>query len=453
MDYYWDNPHGNWIERGVTAQGRPGRFKPVHDRDRAPVPRHRLPDAARLAGARRAGCGCAPCYPPFFDFCPNCGRELDRPDGDAAPWFGAARDARLPRHVPHGLQVALMGEPAGQRRMPAPPNAEVSFASASFGHAAPSLLALAPRRGVLQYWEPCAAQWLLLDGAAHPGFLASRHAWLPVKDNAILTPTDAGLAALSVDLLGESFQLDIITAGSPAAAPGQVAGSIAAPMASGGVAFSPGAAIAAPQSGYQAPFSYDGMLWWLHPDGLLRYLPGEGGRWQPWPHGWRPCLALCGPTQSRDGRLWLCGHDGSAYSFVELGQAAPERVEVDGLRAGWANFIFRRGHEVRGEPWDEPDIEDPHQHDSLVIPLLRAFNNDRARPSGLVLRLPSHAGRAEDLDMAAEAHIEWIGAANRVLDRCARLQSPLEVRAFLHDGAAWLHHPSWSQMRGWSLAR
>jgi hypothetical protein len=459
MDYVWDNPAGKWSERGVTAQGRPGNFAPIPSGHGAEAQsHHRQADFARLAGARPAACRCASRFPPFFDFCPNCGQALPRRREHEAEWFGVPHDPRLPRHVPQGLPVALFGEPGAGMRIPAPPNAEATFISARLGHAVSSLLAFAPRRGVLQYWEPCAEQWLLMEGSPGLTFLRSRAGMLPLRDGTILLPTEAGPARLSVGLHQESYTLDLVSDEPPAAAPGRVAQHVALPVLSGsGIRFlswptaSESELVHTPQADYETPFSYDGMIWWLHPDGLLRWHPSEIAQWLPWPDGWRPCLSLCKPTPSHDGRLWLCGHDGATYSFLELGTLTPQRVGVDGLRAGWSNFIFRRGHEVRGEPWDEPDVEDLQQHDSLVIPLLRAFSSDRARPSGLVLRLPAHAGRAEDVDLASEAYIEWIGSSNRILDRCTRLPAPLDVQAFLHDGCIWLHHPSWSQMRGWSL--
>jgi hypothetical protein len=447
MDYVWDNPAGNWVERGVTAHGRPGRFDPLAQTGAGG---HRRADIARLAGARKPACGCAAQLPPFFDFCPNCGAPVPQ---------AYAQDPRLPLHVPHGLPVAVFGEPREGLRMPAPPNAEAVFISARLGHAAAGLLALAPRRGILQYWDPCAEQWLLMEGPAGLRFGHSQYGWLTVGERSLLVPTEQGIGVLTPDLVREYFSLDLLGCAAPAAAPGRVGPHTAVPvMAGGGIAFAagpdfaPGSTYVAPQGDYEAPFSYDGMLWWLHHDGLLRWDPARGGSWQAWPAGWRPCLATCKPAQSRAGQLWLCGHDGTTYSFLELGGAMDRRIEVDGLRAGWANFVFRRGHEVRGEPWDEPDVEDLQQHDSLVIPLLRAFNSDRARPTGLVLRLPAHAGRAEDLDLAGDAYLEWIGATNRILDRCPRLHSPLDLRAFLHDGSLWVHHPSWSLMRGWRLA-
>ncbi|UUZ52841.1 hypothetical protein LP419_27215 [Massilia sp. H-1] len=174
----------------------------------------------------------------------------------------------------------------------------------------------------------------------------------------------------------------------------------------------------------------------------------------PWPQGWTPRLELGGPTQSRDGRLWQIGHDGQAYSFLELGRAASQMEPINGARLGFASLLFRRGHPVVGEPWDTEHVEDPHEDDSLVLPLLRGFNNNRSQPSGLVLRFHKYTGKAEDAlsgRVIPRTTVEWIGKRNVILDDIARLARPLECVPFVYDDCLWLHHPDWNQMRGWRL--
>jgi hypothetical protein len=94
------------------------------------------------------------------------------------------------------------------------------------------------------------------------------------------------------------------------------------------------------------------------------------------------------------------------------------------------------------------------QDDSLVLPLLRSFNNNRAQPSGLVLRFHTYTGRAEEAlagRTIAKTTIEWIGKRNVILDEVARLARPLDCVPFVYDGALWLHHPDWNMVRGWRL--
>jgi hypothetical protein len=211
---------------------------------------------------------------------------------------------------------------------------------------------------------------------------------------------------------------------------------------------------ALPLSGWSRPIGYDGQLFWLHDDGQLLWRPGEAPRFLPWPGTWLPRLQFGGPTLSRDGRMWLIGHDGQSYCFLELGVENPQREPIDGARLGFANLLFRRGHPVVDDPWSGEHVEDPHEDDSLVLPLLRSFNNNRAQPSGLVLRFHKYTGRAEEAladRVIARTTVEWIGRRNVILDEIARLSRPLECLPFVYANRLWLHHPDWNRIRGWNL--
>jgi hypothetical protein len=211
---------------------------------------------------------------------------------------------------------------------------------------------------------------------------------------------------------------------------------------------------ALPLSGWTRPIGYDGQLSWLHGEGQLMWRPGEAPRWLAWPDTWLPSLDLGGPTLSRDGRMWLIGHDGQSYAFLELGVERPQREPIAGARLGFANLLFRRGHPVVDEPWSGEHVEDQHEDDSLVLPLLRGFNNNRSQPSGLVLRFHKYTGRAEEAlanRVIARTTVEWIGRRNVILDEVARLSRPLECVPFVYANRLWLHHPDWNRIRGWNL--
>ena len=100
-------------------------------------------------------------------------------------------------------------------------------------------------------------------------------------------------------------------------------------------------------------------------------------------------------------------------------------------------------------------MEDPHDDDSLVMPLLRSFSNNRSQPSGLVLRFHHYTGRAEDVMGGAvtipRTTVEWIGRRNVILDEIARLSAPLDCVPFVYNDTLWLHHPDWNALRGWRL--
>lgn len=498
MAYRWETPASVWLE-----DERSGQFELVSSDglgriDWQAAARGRLADCAHLLGASLPqSCGHAAIYPEGFAFCPTCGRPLERlgiAPGRQPDWWGPYADALLPRHVPHGLPVTslALGDSLEERppapevgrfdaAMPPPPNAHCVFAAATFGFPEQRLLALAPGRGVLQYWDPLAEVWHVLspeEGAADLAFGASDYGWLPTshlqvparRGDVALVPTARGLYRLAINPVSETCRTEAVLAAPVVAAPGlmrrQLGVLVRNPggtlgLCGLGADLSPGPQFdcgALPLSGWTRPIGYDGQLFWLHGEGQLAWRPGEAPRWLAWPDTWLPSLDLGGPTLSRDGRMWLIGHDGQSYSFLELGaervQARPQREPIDGARLGFANLLFRRGHPVVDEPWSGEHVEDQHEDDSLVLPLLRSFNNNRSQPSGLVLRFHKYTGRAEDAlanRVIARTTVEWIGRRNVILDEVARLARPLECVPFVYANRLWLHHPDWNRIRGWNL--
>ena len=490
MAYRWETPASVWLEDENNGQFELLASEGLGRIEWQAQARGRLPDVAHLLGASLpAACHCASIYPEGFAFCPTCGHMLDKLAGrvGAHPdWWGPHADAFLPRHVPHGLPVTSLplGDSLEERApapeigraelaMPVPPNAHCVFAAASYGFAEQRLLALAYTRGVLQYWDPLAALWHVMtpeDGAADLAFTASCYAWLPAlnprRGEVGLVPTARGLRRLWINPVSESFRLEPVFEGTLASSPGMMRRHVACMFvgAAGDLRlwtarsdlsqaeqFECGDA---PVSGWSRPMSYDDRLFWLHEQGQLAWRPGQAPRFMPWPPGWQPRLEFGGPTQSRDGRLWQIGHDGGAYSFLELGPDHPQSEAIDGARLGFANLLFRRGHPVVDEPWSGEHVEELHEDDALVLPLLRSFNNNRSQPSGLVLRFHKYTGRAEDAlatRVIARTTVEWIGKRNVILDEIARLARPIDCVPFVYDGCLWLHHPDWNQIRGWRL--
>jgi len=494
MAYQWETPTSVWLEDERSGQFELASSEGLGRIDWQARARGRLADCAHLLGASLPqSCDHAAIYPEGFAFCPACGRPLQRlgttqerrPD-----WWGTYADALLPRHVPHGLPVTSLplGDSLEERppapevgrfdvAMPPPPNAHCVFAASTYGFPEQRLLALAPGRGVLQYWDPLAEVWhvmLLEEGAADLAFGASDYGWLPLsllqvparRGDVALVPTARGLYRLAINPVSETCGTHTVLAAPVVAAPGlmrrQLGVLVRNPGGTLGLCvlgtdLSPGPQFdcgALPLSGWTRPIGYDGQLFWLHGEGQLVWRPGEAPRWFEWPDTWLPSLDLGGPTLSRDGRMWLIGHDGQSYAFLELGVERAQREPIDGARLGFANLLFRRGHPVVDEPWSGEHVEDQHEDDSLVLPLLRSFNNNRSQPSGLVLRFHKYTGRAEEAlanRVIARTTVEWIGRRNVILDEVARLTRPLECVPFVYANRLWLHHPDWNRIRGWNL--
>lgn len=458
---------------------------------------NRYADMAQLLGAALPGaCAHSHIYPQGFTFCPTCGVPLDtRPAQAAKPlpaWWDATSASPpsnfpLPKYVPHGLPVTALplaqvletrpAEPAVGKadvRMPKPPNVPCVFAAANFGFKAQRLLALAYTRDVLQYWDPLAATWQIINAdqyAADLKFSRSSYAWLPATSNRLgdvgIVPADSGLYQLSFDPVAETYATDLMFEAPLTGAPGAVLKHIAClyidddgqiglwnAKADGSEAELRLAGML-PHAGWSAPFSYDGKLIWLHADGQLSWEAGTAPVWLAWPQGWAPRLNFGGPVQSRDGRLWLIGHTGSGYAFLELGRENGQMERIDGARLGFNKLLFRRGHQIKGDPWDAEEIDDQNKTDALIYPLLENFNAARSEPAGLVLRFDQYTGKAEAaLDGASiggRTYVEWIGQRNVILDEIIGMNGPADCVVFVYDDHLWLHHPKWNDIRGWHL--
>jgi hypothetical protein len=488
MAYRWETPASVWLEDEVTGQFELASSDGLGRIDWRGHAREHIADSAALLGASLPlSCACASVYPEQFAFCPTCGRALAMLPGAplATPgWFGPHSDASLPRQVPQGLPATAqpLGAALGQGvpvaapdAIPVPPNAHSVFAAGGFGFPVERLLALAVARNVLQYWDPQARLWQVLapdEQAAALAFCASDYGWLPVRHprrgEVAIVPTDAGLRRLWINPINASYSTDSLFDGTIASAPGQLRQRVACLVVAADGATRLWSAHAdlskqteadcggAPASGWSRPIGYDGRLTWLHARGQLTWA-GEGApEWIEWPAGWSPRGRLGGPTKSRDGRLWQLGHHrDDGYSFVELFKAQPETHAVDGARLGFAGLLFRRGHAVVDEPWDVERIEEQHEDDTLVLPLLRGFVDDRKQANGLVLRLHAYTGRAEDVLKGGAiplVTLEWIGERNLVLDQLRFLKRPQDCVPIVYAGCLWLHHPDWPQLRGWRLA-
>ncbi|MFL6656806.1 MAG: hypothetical protein ACJ8GW_01940 [Massilia sp.] len=489
MAYRWETAASVWLEDEHSAQFELAASEGLSRIDWQAQARGRLPDVAHLLGASLPhACHCAPIYPEGFAFCPTCGHPLQKLPTHIrhhTGWWGAWADQLLPRHVPHGLPVTslALGDTLEERpaaphvgrfdaSMPVPPNAQCVFAAGAFGFPVERLLALAPTRNVLQYWDPLAGIWHVMaaeDPDSALAFTRADYAWLPVphprRGEVAIIPTDKGLRRLWINPVSESFHTDSVFDAALASAPGAMRRHLAClfTSASGTRLWSALHDLSdqvlydcegAPADGWSRPIGYDGSLFWLHAQGQLVWQPGAAPTWMPWPRQWRPRLELGGPTQSRDGRLWLIGHGDQSYSFLELGKIDGQMEMINGARLGFASLLFRRGHAVVGEPWDTEHVEDPHENDSLVVPLLRGYNNNRSQPSGLVLRIHAYTGKAEDAlagRVLPRTTVEWIGKRNVILDEIVRLTNPLECQPVVYERCLWLHHPEWNQMRGYRL--
>lgn len=503
----WETGDSVWLEDEKSGQFTLDSSRDLGAIDWRALAPNRIGDVAQLLAASvPRACGHGAIYPEGFVWCPRCGQALHsyaaQPPAALPAWWGASNAAlpsaySLPKHVPRGLPATALPLAAAletrppepqvgqaERKLPKPPNVPCVFAAANYGFACQRLLALAYRRGVLQYWDPVSAGWQVLSGdeqAADLDFIVSDYGWLPStgqrRGEVALLPTRRGLVRLLINPVSETYATETVFEAPLASAPGAVLRHLACLFrdADGGLALwsaradtldtANGAAAAiearvwpcpagAPTQDWSRPISYDDRLIWLHDAGHLTWTAGEAPQWLAWPRGWTPRQNFGGVVQSGDGRLWLIGHDG-AYSFLELGKENAQLERIDGARLGFGKLLFKRGHPIRQDPWDSEAVEDRNHDGSLVLPLLQNVLPGRDAPTGLVLRFTPFTGMVEAaLDGApigGRTLIEWIGLRNVILDEVIGMASPADCVPFVYDNHLWLHHPKWNEIKGWQL--
>lgn len=491
----WQTPTSTWLEdtqNGHFVLAEKHGLGAIEWQGRAST---RLTDVAQLIGAALPkNCQCAPIFPEDFQFCPHCGQALQLFPAipshvhPASAWWGPRHDRQLPQHVPHGLPVssiaiasAIENHPAepvigqAERRMLSPPNPHAMFAAAHFGFAHERLIALAYLRNVLQYWEPNAGRWHLLNSEKNTAditFSTSNYAWLPAASASAglgevgIIPTEQGLMRLWINPINASYRTETVLRAKLVSAPGELDKHIACLFELDGsmrlwCAFSNGeqprliklASEKMPMADWSAPLAYDRRMMWLHEEGQFIWQPHtDEAQWLAWPTGWTPRLQLSGPTQSRDGRLWQLGHNGEQYCFLELGKSEGEMHAIDGARLGFAGLLFRRGHRVLDQPWEAETVEDPQGDDFWIWPVLRHYDHQRTKAAGLVLRFSGQESAESTLQAKnVDVQVRWSGQRDVILAHIPRLSRPIDSVAIIYDDCLWLHNPQMDHMLGWHL--
>ncbi|GIZ51117.1 hypothetical protein [Noviherbaspirillum aridicola] len=489
MAFTWETPKGVWQEDENGSFGL-SRSKDFGEIAWSPEATGRAADIAQLIGASvPTQCSCAPIFPDDFAHCPECGKPLRNAASNAKPapeWWGPCGDHSLSELAPKGLPITAVnldsivrGRTAGQSTgrpdttMLSPPLAPCVFASSRFGLLADRLIALSFEQNALQYWDPHEKQWLRIaaDGdAAGLSFTRSAYYWIrpavPETGEIALVPTDSGLYRLFLNPVTASYLTRPVWEKPLVSAPAQVQQHTACLYKdSDGVRLwtakarapqpqvYPCAGGQLPDNGWSRPITLNGQVIWLHQRGHLVWKPGAEPQWLPWRADWEPRFSFGGATQSRDGRLWLMGQNEQGFTYVQLGVPDGPSTVTDGARLGFGSFVFRLGHQVLEDPWDAGTVEDENDAHALVVPVLLSQSGDRRKRTGLVLRYDHFVGTAAamlDGREERDAKLQWIGDQIITLDR-ARISTPLELSAFVHEDHLWLHHPDWREMRGWRL--
>lgn len=445
-------------------------------------------DLIGMMHMRSAIDGAGPAYPPEFDYSPHDGTPLPAISGHEQLWIApsGARSVNAPLSaLATGLnQTALAIDGALlQRRgadldpeleMPLPPPGAYEFFCAPFGTLANVLLAIDTGKGALFAWLPASATWQPMTGDA--ALLAesslSHRAWraeLMVQLNSCLfLPTDHGLALVMPDFPSLKYCVAYIGEGLVPAAPIAFEGKVWAPnvdrygfiqvisVDTDGVAGAPLVIDGVRELGeVSRPVAYGRMAIWPCTNGQLRLQVGGDGNvlasFIPWAPDLTPRFEFGCPYLSRSGVLWqLCFSTSvDMFTYVRLGQAAPEQVEALTPRmcSGSVNYRFRSRQ--AGDPWLEPEHGDDGAANTVVYPMLELGGG-----AILALRMGSASGLTELLNSHERVRAELVyeDHSRELTIHAIAVPRPWETRLFFYRGALWAYHPAMQRMIGWQVA-
>lgn len=482
--HQWHTDSGIW-QVGADLSG-PILSKTIHGHDVANAISNEDLEEFLLTGSRTSFKGI---YPPEFKFCPHSGeglnRRLARP---AFTWIGPSgsfainaqtRITRGLRQTPQKLKLARVQSRNPQadadQQLDFPPPGDYEFFSVCSGTLRPALMALDPKKGLIQTWLPASRTWSNLShtqGGQLADCSIERQAWrcevfLNGPRATLFLPTDLGLARLIPDTLGLCFEVSYLGAGEAVGAPISFDDMVWMPTRSAvGITFiavsHQGQEITLPVGHVpsdlrvvQVPVSDNRMAIWLCTDGQLVVQKAPNGEknsiFLPWPTDVSPRPNFGSPYLSRDGSLWQLCFDSKAdsYIYLQLGTREPIRHVVTAPRLCTGGVNFRFSTRFKSDPWVEPEQGDDGRTNELIYPLVESLS----RGSVVGLKINSSAGIAELLAGNERQRCVLIleGDENGLQFGVITVTEPWRTRVFVHDGILWCYHPTLTRLEGWDL--
>lgn len=449
--------------------------------------RGRAPDCA----GKEAGCSAL--YPSGFSFCPACGKPLPDPALDRrACWLPPFGNDPGRQQKPTGLMLTdksvLLARGTDDKARadrtldPPPEGAKFQFLIAPLGTKVAAIIAVDLRDGLLfvragvggRDWVELRSGDVSLSGWSMPASSWGIVAENLQSSNRLWLPTDHGLCAVAIDLIGLAYSAEYVSescVGAPVALGGNVLAPcltpsgqtalLCAPMAERAdaqVAVIPikGEFQAQPRSFFTALGTSKRVIWEADEGHVvLGVLPrgGYSAEFVPWPNGWRPWFELGAPYCDRSKELWReCrSRVGSNEVFyVKLGKGPSEHQKAEGgPRFSTGGLSFRMGVAIseKENPWVEPSA-DGAQLTKVVIPLVEHDSDDLA-----VCAEIEWTGSIDGLLSLAEKRTVRFGLRGRTHRNflIAEVHRPWETRVFIQDGHLFLYHADIG-IQGWELA-
>lgn len=450
-------------------------------------------DLARMIGARRDPSS-GQWFPPDFNYSPRTGTPLQvAVAGLDSPWvppFGASAVSDVSRPFAGGLRqtstpLGLLRssgrlDSAGHadKQLPALPAGDYRFLVHKFDVASPTLMAMAPEQGDLRVLMPDSQTWMPLqppaDAALAEGLSNGRGWRMEVVEGSrratLYVPTALGLAALTPELIGLSYEVQYFGGGPALGGPAAWAGEVWLPVLNGkgtvdllgkpqGTAKARVVPTSAPaaQNGFEAPVFDPYQVIWPSEEGQLVLRLGQDGKketdWIAWPAGLRPVFSLGCPYLSPSGLFWqLCrrGQDES-FEYVQMGRPGPGKVAVDARRLATGRINYRNQPRITGDTGEGPGHLTVAESTEIFVPLIES----EFQHAVIGLRIDAPKGVLALLESANERHpaVLELQADNRadVPFGTLNVTTPWLASLFVYDGHLWVYHPELPQALGWKL--
>ncbi|WP_295455043.1 hypothetical protein [uncultured Thiodictyon sp.] len=485
----WDLDYPDGHSETWTKDGISGQFRLVHYNGLgADADQYSTPETAELAGARLCSEGnVTVAYPGVFRYSPVTGKPLSEPlVSKPETWLPPFGRGHTPdpfgmpglrqTHVNLGLPRGLKPEHDPGTLLPLPPPGDYQFFVGNLAARRASLLAIAPRKGMLYVFRDSAKHWVEVRGTHQllPESTLSTTYWgLACPDSTkqlLYLPTDRGLALLDINIFNLSYDLRLF--------PGRCMG---APVCFHGKrVFVP--VIAGPDQGgilqvdtgnptrvdqleikhyYLAePFTvtlvdHRRIIWLSRLGQLILKFEDNTNKpttlFIPWPAGFQPSFQFGSPYRARDGVLWQLGFDQQQgrYEYLTLASTSPERQETASPRLGSGTINFALETQLRSHPWLDPETVTDAASRHIVAPLLESPNK-----SALCVRIPWNQG-ADDLFNSKIKHATGFRLVTEHGDIdffMRKLTRPWLTRSFVYRNEFYLYHPDFDQsIPGWKL--
>ena len=424
-------------------------------------------------------------YPAAFEFSPITGQPLPAPAAShMESWLPPFGGDRAWAEMPQGLRLtaarlALPPTPdldaQPDHELPMPPAGDHQFLVGAFGTRDARLIALDPAQGLMHHWLPHSGAWAELRPSGMDALAGSSlgdRAWGMAAQGLresprIFMPTDAGLAVVSVNLVGWTYEVHMVgqcCVGAPVLWRGEVhvpmlddEGKLrihALNLRDGtAVHRVEGQALDASAEWFR-PVADRHRVVWVGPTGQWVVERREGNTSTafllPWSQGTVPCFDSGSPCVSGDGQLWqrCVRHDGQDEEpvFVQLGVGDPAVRAVRSSRSSGYRLDEHLEDDAAFDDLGDGLDSAPHEQ---VFPLLESPS-----ASAVLCARVQSTHLADELLASGETFTTTfeLDGRHRIPLWTARVPRPWATRPFIYAGHLYLYHPDKRHLHGWRLA-